>query len=118
MNPPRFTAEAAVYRPREAYRTIPVARHDTAASITPATAADRIDGHRPGKGLHHPPGVRNAEAKADVASIVAGHSWTPERADAGRGEVQKMASSATQHEDRRRRGARCPLDFQILDIEA
>jgi hypothetical protein len=44
MNLPRFTAEAAVYRPREAYRTVPVARHDTAASVTPATAADRIDG--------------------------------------------------------------------------
>jgi hypothetical protein len=93
MNPPPFIAEAAVYRPCEAYRTVPVARHDTAASVTPATAADRIDGLEAIRDY-----VTRLEFAALKRKLTLPPSWPaspgpPERAHADRGEVQKMASS-------------------------
>ena len=44
MNLPRLTAEVAVYRTCEAYRTDPCAEWDSGASVAPAAAAERIAG--------------------------------------------------------------------------
>ena len=77
MNPPCFTAEAVVYRTREAYRTAPVAGCGTGPR--PLRTHRRP---RHSMGPHQSYGLHDADAKADLSSSRGGQSWTPELADA------------------------------------
>jgi hypothetical protein len=99
MNLPRLTAEASVYQTRTAYRTVPAARRDTNASITPTTAADRIIGLEAVWGYINRMDFTTLKQKLTLPPLWGGHSWNPERPDAAEAKYKKWLFLQRKHED-------------------
>lgn len=99
MRPPRLTAEAAVYRTREAYRSGPVAGRDNGASVAPATAAGRIDILEAVRDYIDHIDFTTLKQKLTLPTSWGGQSWTPERADAAEAKYKKWLFLQRKYED-------------------
>jgi hypothetical protein len=100
-----------------------VARHDTAASVTPATAADRIDGLDAVRDYITRLDFMTRKQKLALPPSWALHPRTPERADAAEAKYKKWLLLQRKHEDvALSPGPPGELDivwhFHILDTEA
>jgi hypothetical protein len=99
MTLPRLTAEAAVYRTREAYRTEPSGGCDTGASIAPAAAAERIAGLEPASDYIKRMDLRLLKQKLTLRAPWGGQSWTLERAGAAEAKYKKWLFLQRKYED-------------------
>jgi len=99
MNPPRFTAEAALYRTREAYRAAPAAGCDGGASVSPATAGDRIVGLEAVRDYINGMDFGLLKQKLTLPPSWGGQSWTPERARVAEAKYKKWLFLQRKYED-------------------
>jgi hypothetical protein len=99
MNLPRLTAEAAVYRTCEAYRTEPSGACDTAASIAPAAAAERIAGLEAASDYINRMDLTLLKQKLTLPPSWGGQSWPPERAAAAETKYKKWLFLQRKYED-------------------
>ena len=81
MNPPRLTAEAAVYRTSVRYRTDLSGACDTRVAVAPAAAAQRIAGLEAVSDYINRMDLAWLKQKLTLPPSWGGRSWTPERAD-------------------------------------
>jgi hypothetical protein len=89
MSLPRFTAEAAVYQTRQAYRTVAAACRDIGPYIAIATASDRIADLNAVRGYIDRIDFTTLKQKLTLPPPLGGHAWTIERADAAVGKYKK-----------------------------
>ena len=99
MNPPRLTAEAAVYRTREQYRTDLSAACDTRAAVAPAAAAQRIAGLEAVSDYINRMDLAWLKQKLTLPPSWGGRSWTPERAGAAVAKYKKWLFLQRKYED-------------------
>jgi len=99
MNPPRLTAEAAVYRTSEQYRADLSAACETAAAIAPAAAAQRIAGLEAVSDYINRMDLAWLKQKLTLPPSWGGRSWTPERAGAAVAKYKKWLFLQRKYED-------------------
>ena len=98
MNLPRLSAEASAYQTRNAYRTFG-ARRDGNSSVTPATAAARIDGLEAVRDYINRIDLTTVKTNLTLPPSRGGHSWTAERADTAAAKYKKWLFLQRKHED-------------------
>jgi hypothetical protein len=99
MSLPSLTAEAAVYRTGYAYKTDPAAGRGTAASVAPATVADRIAGLEAVWDYIDRMDFTLLKQKLALPPSWGGRSWTPAHADAAVAKYKKWLFLQRRHED-------------------
>jgi hypothetical protein len=98
MSLPRLSAEASAYQTRNAYRTFG-ARRDGNPSVTPATAADRIDGLEAVRDYINRIDLTTLKQQLTLPPARGGHSWTAERADTAEVKYKKWLFLQRKYED-------------------
>jgi len=98
MNLPRLSAEASAYQTRNAYRTFG-ARRDGNSSVTPATAAARIDGLEAVRDYINRIDLTTVKTNLTLPPSRGGHSWTAERADTAAAKYKKWLFLQRKYED-------------------
>ena len=99
MTLPRLTAEVAVYRTCEAYRTDPCAEWDSGASVAPAAAAERIAGLEAASDYISRMDLTLLKQKLTLPPSWGGQSWPPERAAAAETKYKKWLFLQRKYED-------------------
>jgi len=99
MNLPRLTAEVAVYRTCEAYRTDPCAEWDSGASVAPAAAAERIAGLEAASDYISRMDFTLLKQKLTLPPSWGCQSSTPDRAGAAETKYKKWLFLQRKYED-------------------
>jgi len=98
MSLARLSAEASAHQTRNAYRTFG-ARRDGNASVTPATAAARIDGLEAVRDYINRIDLTTVKTNLTLPPARGGHTWTAERADAAEVKYKKWLFIQRKYED-------------------